>query len=127
MALASLVFEDSKGVSAGIALMNTAEGVTAALAKYDYAGAALIAATGAAQISSILGASKAGGGSVSSVSAPTASQQGFEAETSILDVSASTDSGSSTQSISFATDSGDELIDAIANALNKGQTEGRFA
>ena len=127
MALASLVFADNKAVSAGIALVNTGEGITAALAKQNYAGAALTAAIGAAQISSILGASK-GGGSVSSVAAvaPTTQQPDFEQDSLGLDFTDSDASGSVTNSITFNTETGDELVDAIANALNKGQKEGRF-
>ena len=124
MGIASIVFEDSKEISAGIAFVNTAQGVTKALAVQDYAGAAFTAVAGAAQISAILGASR-GGGSASTVPARQP-QQDFEAETSSLELSSATDSGSATQPIRFATDSGDELIDAIASALNKGQTEGRF-
>tara|TARA_R110002110_G_scaffold94788_4_gene245427 strand:- start:59 stop:1864 length:1806 start_codon:yes stop_codon:yes gene_type:complete len=127
MALANLVFADNKAVSAGIALVNTGEGITAALAKQNYAGAALTAAIGAAQISSILGASK-GGGSVSSVTAvaPTTQQSDFEQDSTGLDFTDSDASGSTTNTITFSTDTGDELVDAIANALNKGQKEGRF-
>ena len=125
MTLAMLVFQDNKAVSAGIAAVNTAEGITKALSKENYASAAVIAATGALQISTILSASK-GGGSVSSVSSsvPT-TQESFQPETTSLELSDSSESGSSAQTINFGTDSGDDLIDAIAAALNKAQIEGR--
>jgi hypothetical protein len=126
MDLAAFVFEDNKAISAGIAVINTAEGITAALAKQNYAGAALTAAMGAAQISSILSASK-GGGAVASVQssvAPTGPD--FVQDTDALQLTDSSASGSASNEIRFATDSGDELVDAIASALNKGQSEGRF-
>ena len=126
MDLAAFVFEDSKAVSAGIALINTAEGVTAALAKQNYAGAALTAAMGAAQISSILSASKGGGTPTPVQSSVSPSEPDFVQDTEVLQLTDSTASGSGTNEIRFATDSGDELVDAIANALNKGQREGRF-
>ena len=103
MDLASIVFEDSKAISAGIAFINTAEGVTAALAKADYAGAAVIYASGAAQISSILSASKgvnSGGTSVSS--APSSSQSIADEDTASLDFTDSTAQGSGSQVITFA-------------------------
>ncbi len=126
IALASFVFEDNKSVSAGIALVNTATGVTKALASQDYAGAALTGVMGAAQIAAILGASKGGGSVPSIASAPTpTSQSDFEQDTSSLDISDSSAGGSQAATINFGTDSGDDLIDAIAAALNKAQTEGR--
>ena len=126
MDLAAFVFEDNKAISAGIAVINTAEGITAALAKQNYAGAALTAAMGAAQISSILSASK-GGGSVASVqSSVTPTGPDFVQDTDALQLTDSSASGSASNEIRFATDSGDELIDALASALNKGQSEGRF-
>ena len=128
MSLASLVFEDNKAVSAGIALINTSEGVTKALAVQDYAGAAVTAAMGAAQISAILSASK-GGGSVPTVGGGVSSpqtQQDFQAETTSLDLTSATDSGSATNDIRFATDTGDQLLDLLADGLNRGREEGRF-
>ena len=46
----------------------------------------------------------------------------FDAESTGLDI---TEQGLSTQTIRFAVDSGDDLIDAISNALNKANSEGR--
>jgi chromosome segregation ATPase len=129
MALASLAFSDNKEISAGIAFVNTAQGVTKALSVQDYAGAITTAAMGAGQIAAILGASKGGGGSIPSVTAPAptnASQSDFLPETTGLELSDSDGGGSSIQTIRFATDSGDDIINAIAGALNKGQEEGRF-
>jgi len=52
-------------------------------------------------------------------------QQNFEAEMSRLEIDDASSQGSGVQTIRFAVDSGDELIDAISNALNKANNEGR--
>ena len=126
MAIASLVFEDNKAISAGIAFVNTAQGVTKALASQDYSGAALTAVVGAAQISSILGASKGGGGSVSAPAAPAqASQQDFQADTTGLDVGISTAGGSQEIRVVMVDGSGNDLVTFISEAqqdnLERGQ------
>lgn len=64
------MFEDSKGVSVAMALINTFQGITAALAQYGatpigLAFAAATAAMGAAQIAKINSTSKSGSGSSS--------------------------------------------------------------
>lgn len=114
MAIASLVFEDNKAVSAGIALVNTAQGVTKALASQDYAGAALTAVVGAAQISAILGASK-GGGTVPSVAATAPSTPDFQPETNTasLDVTEQTETGV-TQRFVMVDGSGNDLVEFIS-------------
>ena len=69
-----------------------------------------------------------GGGSGSPNSASTnttPAQEAFQPETTSLELSESTSSGSQAQTINFGTDSGDDLIDAIAAALNKAKIEGR--
>jgi hypothetical protein len=127
LALAMMAFGDKKEIAATVAFINTAEGVTKALASQDYAGAALTAATGAAQISKILSsdAKSGGSGSVTAPSAPTRESRSIDdiGDTSSLDFTDSTDTGSQTIRIEFANDSGDEITDAIANALNKKQKE----
>lgn len=125
--LNSAFFEDNKAIAAGIAFVNTAEGVTKALSKYDFVGAALIAATGAAQISQILSATP-GGGTVSapsSGSSQQSQQQSFTPETSTLDLTSQGDEGVNTIRIEFATDSGDDLLDALAGSLNNRARQGR--
>ena len=52
-------------------------------------------------------------------------QQNFEAEMSGLEIDDASERGSGVQTIRFAVDSGDDLIDAISNALNKANNEGR--
>ena len=124
MALAAFIFEDNKGVAAGIALINTAQGVTKALASQDYAGAALTGVMGAAQIAAILGASK-GGGSVPSVSsAPPAQsrESDFQPDTSGLEISDASDGGS--QQFTINVGDGDKIGEAIAEWLTDAQRTG---
>ncbi len=101
-------------------------------AKIEAAGALNMAAIAAAAI----GGTISGGGSGSTISgggaiggetsdSVTKSKPDFEQETTSLDISDATEGGSQTQTIRFATDSGDDLIDAIAAALNKANSEGR--
>lgn len=65
--LAGAFFEDQKGLKIGLALMSTAVGIMDAFTGHEpfyvkLANAALVAATGAAQVASIRSASKDGGG-----------------------------------------------------------------
>jgi hypothetical protein len=127
--LAYLVFGENKAISATSAFINTAEGVTKALSKQDYVGAALTAATGAVQISSILSSSPGSTGSTGSIGSSSSQTQenSFTPDVgSDLEIRDSTSSGTTQARISFADDSGDDIIDAIAKALNKGQSEGRY-
>ena len=99
-------------------------------ASIQTSGALSMAAIAAQTFGSLSGGG--GGGSISSgstgsiSSSSNQSQPDFVQDTASLDFTDSTASGSGTNEIRFATDSGDELVDAIANALNKGQREGRF-
>lgn len=129
MILSNEFLEDNKAVNAGLVIADTATAIMASLKinPYDYANVAVIAATGLVQLSNILGASK-GGGAVSGSSGAAATeppQANFEPETSALELTDSSDSGSAQTTINFGTDSGDDLIDAIAAALNKAKREGR--
>jgi hypothetical protein len=129
MMLAQIAFGENKAISATVAFINTAEGVTKALSKQDYAGAALTATLGAVQISSILSSSPGSTGSTGSVpSTAPAEQASFVQDPgSQLAITDSTASGSTQGRISFSDDSGDDILDAIARGLNKGQSEGRFS
>lgn len=130
--LGNTFLEDNKAINAGLIVADTAAGIMKALATssniYEgFANAAVVGAMGIAQLSNVLSASK-GGGSVSSASSSSTSdstQQAFQPETTSLELSDATTGGSSAQTINFGTDSGDDLIDAIAAALNKAQSEGR--
>lgn len=132
MAANEMFFNDNKAIAAGLIIADTAAGIQKSLAinPYDYVNVGIIAATGAMNLANALGSSKGGGSTSSGVSggggSSQSSQQNFERDTSSLDFTDSTAGGSQTSTIRFATDSGDDIIDAIAGALNKGQAEGRF-
>lgn len=92
--------------------------------------AGLIVATGLGQAAGITSGGSSGGiggGSSSSSSQSQPYQANFERETTSLEFTNTSSSGSATNTIKFATDSGDELLDTIAKLLNKGKQEGRFA
>lgn len=131
----SAFLDDNKAIKAGLIVADTASAVMMQLSSGDpytaFGRAALAGAMGAAQLANALSSSK-GGGTVSGSGGAEASsttqqpQRDFQPETTGLELSDSTSDGSTTTNINFASDSGDELIDAIAKALNKGQLEGRF-
>ena len=92
-----------------------------------------MAAMAASAIGSVSGGS-GGGGSGSSggssasdtgASSNAPEQQNFEAEMTGLEIDDASERGSGVQTIRFAVDSGDDLIDAISSALNKANNEGR--
>jgi hypothetical protein len=90
--------------------------------------AGLIVATGLGEAAGIVSGGGGGGGfgvGGSAENEAPSQQNNFEQETTSLDITDAGVGGSTTQTITFATDSGDELIDAISNALNKAQREGR--
>lgn len=128
MALASIVFEDNKAVASGIALVNTAQGITEALSTQDYAGAALTAVMGATQIAAINSASK-GGGSTPSVSssAPssTPQQDNFTPETSSLELSESGEGSAQTINVVFSTDDGSDFFDMVGQSIAENNRQGR--
>jgi len=130
--IAKAIFVVSKGLAAADVFVNTQRASMRALADLGpIAGppvAASIQASGhlsmaAIAASTIGGLSNSSGSSSLSTTDP--SQTAFQPETTSLELSNSSESGSSAQTINFGTDSGDDLIDAIANALNKAQIEGR--
>jgi DNA repair exonuclease SbcCD ATPase subunit len=91
--------------------------------------AGLIIATGLGQAAGIANGGGAGGGGGTGgggTQQQQPTQQNFEAETTSLQLSNATEGGGTNNTINFATDSGDELIDTISKLLNKGQKEGRF-
>ena len=127
----SAFLDDNKAIKAGLIVADTAAAVMMQLSSGDpytaFGRAALAAAMGAAQLSNALSSTK-GGGSISegsggaSVSAEPA-QQNFERETSSLDLTESSDTGS--QTLNIAIPDGDEIGQAIANWLNQAKSEGR--
>lgn len=130
--LSEKYLEDNKGVRAALVVMDTAAAITRAYAESNFwvatGQAVVLAANGLVQLSNIKGASK-GGGTISAGSAGAAATPppppDFTPETTGLDITDATPGGSQVNTINFGTDSGDELIDAIAAALNKAQAEGR--
>jgi len=118
------LFKVKQGLSAANAVMNTAEGVTDALAQQNYPSAAIIAATGAAQLSAILSASPDGGASgtvsaPSSTPAPTAQvEETTSASVSIDDIGEST-----TQRMVL--EFNDDIIDVIAKKVDQSKQDGR--
>ena len=127
MALNTLLFEDNKAIAAGLIVANAATAIMRSLAinPYDYANVALIAATGAIQLANALSSSKGGGSTSSPSGGAPPPQSNFEPETADFELNSATTGGSVSTTINFGVDSGDELIDAIATALNKAQREGR--
>ena len=127
MALAAVVFQDNKEVSAGIAFVNTAQGVTKALAVQDYAGAALTGILGAAQISAILGAGRGGGSapSVSSSAPSTQQESNFVPDTSSIELTESTGTGSSEIRVVMVDGSGNDLVTFISEQQSENQRNGR--
>lgn len=133
------LFIASQGLAASEVFFNTQVAAMRAIAELgpiagppvaasiETSGAISIAAIAATTLGS-LSASGGGSGGISSGGASqqtTTAQQDFEQETTTFEVDDATAGGSTTQTITFATDSGDELIDAIASALNKAQKDGR--
>jgi hypothetical protein len=133
--LAGAFFEDNKAIKAGIIIADTAVAINRQFADLPFpaavASSVAVAASGVAQLAALKSASKGGGsissgggGSVSATSSQS-SQEAFQPETTSLELSSADSGGSQAQTINFGTDSGDDLIDAIAAALNKAKIEGR--
>jgi hypothetical protein len=126
-------FEDNKAIQAGIIVADTATGVMRAFATssniYEaYANAAIVTATGIAQLANLKSASKGGGGISTGGSSSTGGQtqqESFTPETASIDITSATDSGSETGTLVLRADDGDEIGMAIANWINKAKSEGR--
>jgi len=129
--LANTFFEDNKAIQAAFIVAETAAGIARQFADLPFPAAiatsAVVAATGIAQLAALNSASP-GGGTISTPGGGSAlpQQQNFEPETSSLGLTEATDAGSDVLRIEFATDTGDDLMDAIANSLNEGQKRGQF-
>ncbi|MCP4493121.1 MAG: hypothetical protein GY820_38355 [Gammaproteobacteria bacterium] len=125
-------FNDNKAIAAGLIIADTAAAVMKSLSisPYDYGNVALIIATGIAQLSNALSASK-GGGSIAGSGGRSGGSGGGsenvpaieEPETSTLEVQERGDT-SRDITITFATDTGDDLLDALAGGLNEKQRRG---
>ena len=108
--------------AASVAGMNTAEGITKALASQNYPGAALTAVTGLAQIAAIMSSSPEGGGS-STITPPSESPQpeSFDDQ----GITATDISDGSQQSTSMIIEFSDETIDVMAKKVMQAQSDGR--
>ena len=130
MAANQQLFGDNKAIAAGLIVADTAVGIQKSLSinPYDYVNVGVIAATGALNLANALSASP-GGGSISSGSSgggsQTQQQQDFTPETSSLELTSQDEEGLTQNTIRFDVNSGDELLDAIAGALNNGMRNGR--
>ncbi len=127
MAINGAFLDDNKEIAAGLIVADTYTGMQKALAIDPiggWANALAIGVTGAANLAGALSSGRGGGGGISGSSggAP-APQQNFERETSSLEVSDSTSSGSGTQMIGIP--DGDEIGEAIFNWIKKAEAEGR--
>ncbi len=127
--LNSALFGDNKLVAAGLIVADTATAIMKSLSinPFDYGNVGVLAATGLVQLSNALGASK-GGGQTSSASGGSSSgatpqQPDFQPETSSLEFTDTTDTGQTTFNLTVP--DGDEIGQALANWINKAQTEGR--
>ena len=124
-------FKIKQGLSAASAVMNTSEGVTKALADQNYVGAAVTAATGAAQLAAILSAKPdGGGGTIAPASAASGGSTdtgstftGDATSTTITDITELTDSGQSTER--FIIEFSDDVIDAVARKVKQSENDGR--
>ena len=124
------MFRVQQAANAGLAVMNTAEGITEALPNYPLAAA--VAISGAAQLSAILSASPDGGGGSApspgggSISAP--QQQNFTPETQNFDVSATVvgeESSSTNERVTVAVD-GDATMQLMGAIIQAGIDDGTF-
>lgn len=137
-AIGKAMFIASKAVALSEAFVNTQVATTKALtidptgilaAKVQLSGNLAMAAIAASAIGGLSGGGSSGasgGGSDFTSNNQSTPSADFEQETTGLGFSDSTAEGSTVSTIRFATDSGDDLIDAIAKAMNDGKREGRF-
>jgi hypothetical protein len=130
--LANTFFEDNKAIQGAFIIAQTAAGIARQFADLPFPAAlatsAVVAATGIAQLAALNSATP-GGGSISAPAggAPSApAQESFTPETTGLELSEATAAGGDVLRIEFATDTGDNLMDAIATSLNEGQKRGQF-
>ena len=130
MILNEQLFNNNKAIGAGIIVAETAQNVVTSVKNsggipWGLPAGAAAAAMGIAQLSALKSSSK-GGGSISSggTSAP-ATQQPQSVDQSNLSITTQDEDSANVMMIQFATDSGDALLDAIAEGLNNNQRQGR--
>jgi len=128
------MFADNKAVQAGLIIADTASAIMKSLSisPYDYANVAVIAATGAIQLSNALSASK-GGGSTSGASSGSGGggglsrqqPQNFVEETTSLELTEQTENGITTQRLVLSLENGQDLFDAIIEGTEQRKRTGR--
>ena len=127
--LNGLLLGDNELIAKGLIVADTAAAIMKSLSinPYDYANVAVLAATGLTQLANV-GSGNPSSGSAGGGNPSEARQQNFipDVDTTSLELTDATDSGSNQQTVTFATDTGDELMDVIAKGLEKGRREGRF-
>jgi hypothetical protein len=134
MALSNLAFEDNKAINAGLVVADTAVGIQRALTPAapglppNFAAAALIAATGAANLANVLSASRGGGtigggGGAAPTSQPT-TQPDFQPETSNLEVS-EFDTQEGRNTFTLVLQDGRELGEVVMEGFTEDQRQGR--
>lgn len=128
MAIGDLFFEDNKSLRSAVAVIDTYAGVNAALARQDYAGAALTLATGLANVAAINSTSRSGG-QASGGAAPSSSDAGgeeFAPEQTGLSVTSNIDGEGfqRSQSVRFDVDDNEDFIESLADTLARKMATG---
>lgn len=117
--------EDNKAINAGLIIADTAAAVMSEYKKGSYGAAALALATGLAQLSANNSASKGGGSVGGGFSAPTqetTTQQDFAPETSDLEISSQSDSGTTVFKLVLA--DGRELTTGLMENMKEIERDG---
>lgn len=116
------LFEDQKGIKAGLVVVDTAAGISKAFAELPYPAAltasASIAATGVAQLAAITSASKGGGSTSSAVPAETLPDEVPQLEAQ------NSDADGSNQTVVIKFDDSTELGVAFNNAIERSRQDG---
>lgn len=120
------LLEDNKEVNAGLVVANTAAAIMESLRTpgqaFNWGNVALIAATGAANLATVLSSGRGGGGSPSAPSGGdviTNRPEDFAPETTALEVSAINETDSVNQRVSIDLDGSDEALEALADKISR--------
>ena len=122
LAASQVFFNTQAAATRAIAELGVVAGTPVAAA-IETSGSLRIAAIAATTLGGLSSSSGGGGGGGAVASSPEPVQENFQPETSNLELSDSSASGS--QVLNITVPDGDEIGEAIANWLNKAQTEGR--
>jgi len=129
--LANTFFEDNKAIQAAFIVAETAAGVQRQFADLPLhaalPAAAVVAASGIAQLAALQSASP-GGGSISTPSGgsvPTSGPESFEPETSSVQLTDQSEAGVQNLMITISDESGNVFLDAVAGGLQDRQRTGR--